>query len=69
MAAGKAVSQHCEISQVAKIPRLRNSIGCEIFATLQNSCSAPFLFSLFALLSFWDLICNDEFNSGSSCLN
>ena len=25
--------------------------------------------SLFALLSFWDLICNDEFNSGSSCLN
>ena len=32
------------------------------------SYSAPF-FSLFALLSFWDLICNDEFNSGSSCLN
>ena len=25
--------------------------------------------SHFALLSFWDLICNDEFNSGSSCLN
>ena len=25
--------------------------------------------SLFALLSFWDLIYNDEFNSGSSCLN
>ena len=26
-----------------------------------------FIFS--ALLSFWDLICNDEFNSGSSYLN
>ena len=25
--------------------------------------------SLFALLSFWDMIYNDEFNSGSSCLN
>ena len=25
--------------------------------------------SLFALLSFLDLICNVEFNSGSSCLN
>ena len=25
--------------------------------------------SLFDLLSFYDLICNDEFNSGSSCLN
>ena len=24
---------------------------------------------LFALLSLWDLMCNDEFNSGSSCLN
>ena len=46
----------------------RNSVGCGIFTTLQNSYSAP-LFSLFALLSFWDLICNNEFNSGSSCLN
>ena len=25
--------------------------------------------SLFALLSFEDLFCNDEFNSGFSCLN
>ena len=47
---------------------LRNFAGCENFATLQNFCSAPFC-SLFALLSFWDLICNDEFNSGSLCLN
>ena len=33
-----------------------------------NFVGAP-ISSLFALLSFWDLICNDEFNSGSSCLN
>ena len=25
--------------------------------------------SLFALLSFWDLICNDEFDSNTSCLD
>ena len=25
--------------------------------------------SLFVLLSFWDLICNDEFDSNSSCLD
>ena len=25
--------------------------------------------SLFTLLSFWDLICNDEFDSNSSCLD
>ena len=25
--------------------------------------------SFFALLSFWDLICNDEFDSSSSCLD
>ena len=25
--------------------------------------------SLFALLSLWDLICNDEFDSNSSCLD
>ena len=25
--------------------------------------------SLFALLSFWDLICNNDFDSNSSCLN
>ena len=37
------------------------SVGCN-FAVLYFS-------SLFALISLWDLICNDEFNSGSSCLN
>ena len=26
-------------------------------------------YSLFALLSLWDLICNDEFDSNSSCLD
>ena len=26
-------------------------------------------YSLFALLSFWDLICYDEFDSNSSCLD
>ena len=25
--------------------------------------------SLFSLFSFWDLICNDEFDSNSSCLD
>ena len=39
-----------------------------IFAAYEISCSAPF-FPLFALLSFWDPICNNEFNSNSSCLN
>ena len=43
-------------------------LGGEQCAQEKHSCSAHFS-SLFALLSFWDLICNDEFNSGSSCLN
>ena len=47
----------CEILQVAKF-----SQPCKILVVLH-------FFSFFALLSFWDLICNDEFNSGSSCLN
>ena len=33
-----------------------------------NFASAP-ISSLFALLSFWDMIYNDEYNLGSSCLN
>ena len=37
------------------------SAGCN-FAVLHFS-------SLFALLSLWDLICNVEFDSNSSCLD
>ena len=48
--AWEAVSQHCEFSQVAKIRNLRNSAGCEIFTTLQNSCSDPI--SLYFMLLF-----------------
>ena len=40
----------CEISQVGKFRNLRNSTGCEIFATLQNSYGAPI--SLYFLLFF-----------------
>ena len=47
-----------EILQVAEF-----SQHCKIPAVLR------FFFSLFALISFWDLICDDEFNPGCSCLN
>ena len=35
---------------------------------LQFPCSSTFL-AFFALLSFWYLICNAEFDSNSSCLD
>ena len=49
------------ISQPAKIPRLRN------FCSLPNY-SFNFL-AFFALLSFWSLICNAEFDLNFSCLD
>ena len=49
-----------------------NFTGCE-FRRLRNFCSLPncsfnFL-ALFALLSFWSLIYNVEFDSNFSCLD
>ena len=50
------------------IAKVVNSAGGMNSVNEMKFHNAPFS-SLFALLSFWDLICNDEFNSGSSCLN
>ena len=42
----------------------------ERLSVLQDANFAMLHFSsLFALLSLWDLICNDEFDSNSSCLD
>ena len=48
--------------------RRMNNATCENFAPCQISCSSNFL-AFFALLSFWSLICNVEFDSNSSCLD
>ena len=48
--------------------RLRNSVGYEIFATLQNSYSV-LIFYVFAPISFCLLTCNSKFGLNSSCLS
>ena len=56
-----AQCQQVAISQPENIRRLRN------FCSLLN-CSFNFL-GFYALLSFWSLICNAEFDSNFSCLD
>ena len=58
----KSRKQVAKISQPAKIYRLRN------FRYLTDFCRFYFLLFFFSFF-LWILICNDEFNSGSSFLN
>ena len=46
-----------------------NSVGAVNSAVGTKFRNAPFFFVFFALLSFWSLICNAEFDPNSSCLD
>ena len=48
--------------------RMNSGLRCEQCCRMKISQCSIFL-HFFALLSFWDLICNDEFDSNSSCLD
>ena len=48
---GKSYKKLVKVGQIGRRSRLRNSAGCEIFATLQNFCSVPNS-TLFAPFSF-----------------
>ena len=61
-------SQEAKTGSRKEQGRMNSAHDGEQLQWQKHSCSAPFS-SLFALISLWDLICNDEFNSGSSCLN